>query len=66
MTNKQQGVASFSFEKRRETSVAGGKAAHAKGTAHRWDSKTASEAGKKGRGISRPRSRKEAPSAENL
>ena len=66
MTDKQQGFASFSLEKRRITSAAGGKAAHAKGTAHKWNSQTAAEAGRKGRGISRHRSRKEMPHAENL
>jgi general stress protein YciG len=35
-------------EKRREVSSAGGKAAHEKGTAHKWTIDTAKEAGRKG------------------
>lgn len=35
-------------EKQREIASAGGKAAHAKGTAHQWSSEDAREAGRKG------------------
>jgi uncharacterized protein len=42
------GFASMTPEKRREISSRGGKAAHAKGTAHEWDSGTAAAAGAKG------------------
>lgn len=43
-----KGFASMDPEKQREIASQGGKAAHEKGTAHEWDSKEASEAGKKG------------------
>lgn len=35
-------------ERQREIAKAGGKAAHAKGTAHQWDSTEAAAAGRKG------------------
>lgn len=43
-----RGFAALDAEKRRQISVLGGKAAHAKGTAHEWDSEEAREAGRKG------------------
>jgi general stress protein YciG len=46
--HSNQGFASMDPEKQREIASQGGKAAHEKGTAHEWDSKEASEAGKKG------------------
>lgn len=45
---KPRGFANLSPEERRIRSSAGGKAAHAKGTAHRFTSETAREAGAKG------------------
>jgi uncharacterized protein len=39
-------------ERRRKIASMGGKAAHASGNAHKWNSETAREAGKKG-GIAR-------------
>lgn len=44
----KQGFASMSEEKRRAIAAKGGRAAHKKGTAYRWDSKLASVAGRKG------------------
>jgi general stress protein YciG len=35
-------------ERQRKIASMGGKAAHASGNAHKWNSETASEAGKKG------------------
>jgi general stress protein YciG len=45
--------------KQREIASKGGKAAHAKGTAHEWTSEEAREAGRKG-GMASHRRRKEA------
>lgn len=44
----RQGFASMSEEKQRSIASKGGRAAHAQGTAHEWDSKEAKEAGRKG------------------
>lgn len=38
----------MSVEKQRAIASKGGRSAHEKGTAHRWDSHTASAAGRKG------------------
>ena len=43
-----RGFASMDEEKQREIASKGGKAAHAKGTAHEWTSEEAREAGRKG------------------
>lgn len=43
-----RGFAAMDQEKQREIASKGGKAAHAKGTAHEFDSRTAAEAGSKG------------------
>jgi len=48
MSTKQRGFASMDPEKQREIARKGGRAAHAKGTAHEWDSNEARVAGKKG------------------
>lgn len=48
MTIKKRGFASMDKEQHREIASQGGKAAHKKGTAHKWTSETAREAGKKG------------------
>jgi uncharacterized protein len=45
---KPKGFAAMSPAKRREISSKGGKAAHAKGTAHEFDSEEARTAGRKG------------------
>lgn len=52
-TRRQQGFATMSKERQREIASLGGKAAHAKGTAHKWDTYEAQEAGRKGGKISR-------------
>jgi len=44
----KRGFASMSGEKQREIARKGGKAAHAKGTAHEWNSEEARYAGRKG------------------
>lgn len=44
----RQGFASMDRAKQREIASKGGKAAHAKGTAHHWNSEQAAEAGRKG------------------
>lgn len=53
----RRGFASLSFARRQEISSKGGKAAQARGTAHRWDSESARAATQKGwdraRGIRR-------------
>jgi uncharacterized protein len=45
---KPKGFAALTPEKRREIASKGGKAAHAKGTAHEFDSEEARSAGRKG------------------
>lgn len=45
---ENRGFASLDQSKRREVSSKGGRAAHAKGTAHMWTSEEASAAGRKG------------------
>ncbi len=44
----RRGFASMSATKQREIASKGGKAAHAKGTAHEWTSEEARVAGRKG------------------
>jgi hypothetical protein len=50
---QRRGFASMSADKQREIASKGGRAAHVKGTAHRWSSDEAREAGRKGGLISR-------------
>ncbi|GHH46608.1 MULTISPECIES: KGG domain-containing protein [Gammaproteobacteria] len=45
---RNRGFASMDEEKQREIASKGGKAAHASGNAHEFDSREASEAGRKG------------------
>ncbi|MGE0816650.1 MAG: KGG domain-containing protein [Vicinamibacterales bacterium] len=49
----RRGFASMSSEKQREIASKGGRAAHAKGTAHEWSSVEARDAGRKGGMVSR-------------
>jgi general stress protein YciG len=51
----KQGFASMSPEERKRIASKGGKAAHALGTAHKWTSETAQEAGRRGGAMSRRR-----------
>jgi general stress protein YciG len=44
----KQGLASMPYAKRREIAAMGGRASHAKGTAHRWTKEEATVAGAKG------------------
>ena len=53
LKKERRGFASMSPEKQREIASKGGRAAHAKGTAHEWTSETARIAGKKGGQVSR-------------
>lgn len=48
MAREMRGFASMNLNKRREIASKGGKAAHAKGTAHEWTREEAREAGRKG------------------
>jgi hypothetical protein len=50
---ERRGFASMTQEKQREIASKGGRAAHAKGTAHEWTSEEARSAGRKGGQISR-------------
>jgi hypothetical protein len=50
---ERRGFASMTPEKQREIASKGGRAAHAKGTAHEWTSEEARNAGRKGGQISR-------------
>lgn len=58
MAKSDRGFASMLPEKQREIAALGGKAAHAQGTAHQWNSEEAREAGRKG-GLSKHRHRQE-------
>lgn len=49
----RRGFAAMDPERQREIASAGGKAAHAKGTAHQWTSEEAREAGREGGRASR-------------
>jgi uncharacterized protein len=53
MAKETRGFASMDRKRQREIASLGGKAAHAKGTAHKWDSDEAQAAGRKGGKISR-------------
>ena len=48
MAKQDRGFASMDPEKQRRIASKGGKAAHAKGKAHEWNSEEAREAGRKG------------------
>jgi uncharacterized protein len=48
-----RGFAGMTAERKREIASKGGKAAHARGTAHEWSSEEAREAGRKGGIVSR-------------
>ncbi len=48
MATVRRGFASMDANKQREIASKGGRAAHAKGTAHEWSSDEAREAGRKG------------------
>ena len=48
-----RGFASMTAEQRRAIASAGGRAAHEKGTAHRWTSEEAKSAGSRGGRVSR-------------
>lgn len=54
-TKQQKGLALLSAERRREIGSIGGKTAQRMGTAHRWTSEEAQEAGRKGGKKSRRR-----------
>ena len=58
MAKEDRGFASMDRAKQREIASKGGKAAHAKGTAHEWTSEEAREAGRKG-GMASHRRRKD-------
>lgn len=53
MNEKRRGFASMPPEKQRAIASLGGKAAHAKGTAHEWTKEEARKAGSKGGRVSR-------------
>jgi general stress protein YciG len=48
VTKARRGFAVMDREKQREIASKGGRAAHLKGTAHRWTEEEAKEAGRKG------------------
>lgn len=48
MTEKHRGFGSMDKERQREIASMGGRAAHAKGTGHRWTTDEAREFGRKG------------------
>ena len=59
VAKEDRGFASMDRQKQREIASKGGKAAHAKGTAHEWTSEEAREAGRKG-GMASHRRKQEA------
>ena len=66
MPTSQRGFASMNPEKRRELASKGGKAAHAKGTAHEWTKEEAREAGRKGGVVSYQRKPAEAANVSSV
>lgn len=62
MAKENRGFASMDQSKQQEIASKGGKAAHAKGTAHEWTSEEAREAGRKGGRASHRRKRDADPS----
>lgn len=56
MAMKDRGFASMDRARQREIASSGGRAAHAKGTAHQWTKEEAREAGRRG-GIAPHRNR---------
>jgi len=52
-SKSKRGFAAMTPEKQHEIASKGGRAAHAKGTAHKWNPKTAAVAGAKGGAVSR-------------
>lgn len=48
MTDKPRGFQALSPERRREIASLGGRASHDRGTAYKWDSEKAKDAGRKG------------------
>ena len=64
MAKEDRGFASMDRQKQREIASKGGKAAHAKGTAHEWTSEEAREAGRKG-GMASHRRRKESTGGDD-
>jgi general stress protein YciG len=59
---EERGFASMDKEKQRKIASKGGKAAHAKGSAHEWTTEEAEDAGRKG-GIASHQRRKEREAA---
>lgn len=64
MSKSTRGFASMDAERVREIARMGGRASQEKGTAHRWTSEQAREAGRKGGTISRGGRGRLAPPAE--
>ncbi|HXH07004.1 MAG TPA: KGG domain-containing protein [Vicinamibacterales bacterium] len=64
MAKEDRGFASMDRAKQREIASKGGKAAHAKGTAHEWTSEEAREAGRKG-GLASHQRRRERMAAQH-
>jgi uncharacterized protein len=60
-----RGFASMDRDKQREIASKGGKAAHAKGTAHEWSREQARDAGRKG-GLARAQSRRSPAEPANV
>ena len=54
MSKEDRGFAAMDHGKQKEIASKGGKAAHQKGTAHKWTTEEAREAGRKGGLASRP------------
>lgn len=53
MSIKDRGFASMTLKRKREIASLGGRAAHAKGTAHQWTTEEATAAGRKGGAVPR-------------
>jgi general stress protein YciG len=62
---ERRGFASMDRTQQREIASKGGKAAHAKGTAHEWTAEEAREAGRKGGMMSHGGGRKRTPPHPN-
>jgi general stress protein YciG len=65
MGKQDRGFASMDPTKQREIASKGGKAAHLRGTAHKWSSEEAREAGRKG-GMASQRKHQQAIAQESV
>lgn len=66
IVKQKRGFACMTEEMKKSIASKGGKAAHKKGVAHKWNAETAAKAGKKGGQVSRGGRGKLEPNAKDL